>query len=474
MLCLERGRRPWPNLPRALALLLHILLGLLQLVFKGIQTMNTSSDIRQRCLDEERSVRHAAGNRSNTKEYEVTNEAATFKSAALYWLALGAFAVGTEGFMIAGILPRLAADLSVRPAAAGYLVTAFAFAYGISSPVLTALSGKFNRRSVLVWAMCAFAIGNILAYCAPSYWALMAARVALALAAGVYVPGANALAGALVPPNQRGRAIAIVNGGISAALALGVPLGSFIADRFGWRMTFAGVFLLASVASLGLLTGLHKKIGEGLPLASLQERIGVAKKVPVLLALLVTFLWAAGTYSVYTYLAVYVQSVTSIPSRHLGAVLFALGVAGGIGVAVGGAANDRFGPRAVILPSLSLMILVFVSLSTIAHLIPREYTGIPLLTAVVVWGVASWAFFPAQQVRLIGVAGLAVAPIALSLNASFMYLGFSVGATEGSVALTYGGISNVGWGGAAFEIAALLLMIGTTRRLACVSVPQQT
>jgi predicted MFS family arabinose efflux permease len=404
----------------------------------------------------------------------VTNEAATFKSAALYWLALGAFAVGTEGFMIAGILPKLAADLSVSPAAAGYLVTVFAFSYAISSPILTALTGKFSHRNVLVWAMSAFAIGNVLAYQAYNYWTLMAARVGLALAAGVYMPGANALAGALVPPNQRGRAIAIVNGGVSAAVALGVPLGSFIADRFGWRMTFAGVFLLALVASLGLLTRLHKKIGEGLPMASLKQRIGVAKRVPVLLALLVTFLWAAGTYSVYTYLAVYVQSVTSIPNRYVGAVLFAWGVAAGLGVAVGGAANDRFGARAVILPCLSLMMLVFLSLSAIAHLVPREYTGIPVLTAVVAWGVASWAFYPAQQVRLIGVAGLAVAPIALSLNASFMYLGFSVGATEGSLALTYGGIANVGWGGAAFEILSLLLMIATTRRFACVSVPQQT
>jgi predicted MFS family arabinose efflux permease len=404
----------------------------------------------------------------------VTDEAATFKSAALYWLALGAFAVGTEGFMIAGILPRLAADLSVSPAAAGYLVTAFALAYAFASPVLTALTGKFNRRSVLVVAMCAFAIGNILAYYAPSYWTLMAARIGLALAAGVYVPGAHALAGALVPPNQQGRAIAIVSGGVSTAVALGVPLGSLIADRFGWRMSFGSVFLLATAASVGLLTGLHKKIGEGLPTASLKERIGVAKRVPVLAALLVTFLWAAGTYGVYTYLAVYVQSVTSIPSRYVGAVLFVWGVAAVIGVAVGGAANDRFGARAVILPCLSLMTLVFLSLSTIAHLVPRQYTDIPLLTAVVVWGVAHWAFFPAQQVRLMGVAGLAVAPIASSLNASFMYLGFSVGATEGSLALTYGGISNVGWGGAAFEIAALLLMIATTRRVARVSVPQQT
>jgi predicted MFS family arabinose efflux permease len=404
----------------------------------------------------------------------VTNESGTFKSAGLYWLALGAFAVGTEGFMIAGILPRLATDLSVSPGTTGYLVTAFAFAYAVSSPVLTALTGQFSRRSVLIWAMCAFAIGNILAYHASGYWTLMAARIGIALAAGIYVPGANALAGALVPSNQRGRAIAIVNGGLTVAVAVGAPLGSFIANRFGWRMTFGGVFVLASMATLGLLNGLHKKIGEELPVASLRQRIGVAKQVPVLLALLVTFLWASGSYSNYTYLAVYAESVTTIPDHYFGVVLFAWGCAAAIGLAVGGAANDRFGARAVILPCLAVMALVFLSLSTIALLVPREYTAIPVLTAVVIWGVAAWAFFPAQQVRLIGAAGLAVAPIVLSLNASVMYLGFSVGATAGSLALTYGGISNVGWGGAAFEIASLLLMIGTTRRAVRVSVPQES
>lgn len=404
----------------------------------------------------------------------MTNESGTFKSSGLYWLAVGAFAVGTEGFMIAGILPRLANDLTVSPSATGYLVTVFAFAYAVSSPVLTALTGQFSRRSVLIWAMCAFAIGNILAYRASGYWTLMAARVGIAFAAGVYVPGANALAGALVSPNRRGRAIAIVNGGLTIAVAVGAPLGSFIANRLGWRMTFGGVFLLASVATLGLLNGLHKKIGEGLPVASLKQRIGVAKQVPVLLALLVTFLWASGSYSNYTYLAVYAESVTSIPDHYVGVVLFAWGCAAAIGLAVGGAANDRLGAKAVILPCLAMMVLVFLSLSTIAHLIPRAYTAIPVLTAVVIWGVAAWAFFPAQQVRLIGSAGLAVAPIVLSLNASFMYLGFSVGATAGSLALTYGGISNVGWVGAAFEIASLLLMIGTTRRAVRVSVPQES
>ena len=117
--------------------------------------------------------------------------------APLYWLALGTFAVGTESFMIAGLLPDIAADLHTSVIATGQLVTVFALAYALSSPILTALTGAFNRRTLMIVALCAFTAANVVAWAAQSYWALLAARILLAAAAGLYVPGANALAGAI-------------------------------------------------------------------------------------------------------------------------------------------------------------------------------------------------------------------------------------------------------------------------------------
>lgn len=155
--------------------------------------------------------------------------------APVYWLAIGAFAVGTEAFMLGGILPRIATDLGVTAAMTG-LVTVFAFTYAISSPILTALSGHFNRRSLLIAAMVLFTVANLVAAAVRGYWSLMAARAVLAMAAGLYVPGANALAGAIVPPEQRGKAIAIVNGGLTVAIAIGVPLGVVLASVHSWRM----------------------------------------------------------------------------------------------------------------------------------------------------------------------------------------------------------------------------------------------
>src|SRR5258708_5136181 len=189
--------------------------------------------------------------------------------AALYWLALGTFAIGTEGFMIAPLLPKLAADLSVSVVTAGQLVTVFALTYALSSPILTTLTGSVDRRTLLVMSMMSFALANFVAWSADSYGALMVARILLALAAGLYVPNANALAGALVAPGRRGTALAVVTGGTTVAVALGVPLGALVGDKFGWRLTFAGVGVLALIAMSGLLTGLARNVRTRIPAPNL-------------------------------------------------------------------------------------------------------------------------------------------------------------------------------------------------------------
>ena len=386
------------------------------------------------------------------------------RNAPLYWLALGAFAVGTEGFMIAAILPKIASDLSVGIATAGQLVTIFALAYAVSSPILTALTGSIDRRGLLIFSMILFAVSNLVAASVPNYWSLVAARVLLAFSAGLYVPNANALAGALVSPERRGRAIAIINGGITVAIALGVPLGAVIGNHVGWRMTFVGVAVLSTVAVIGLATGLPRGVGAGMTATTLSQRVDVLRLPGVLGTLLVTTLWAIGGYTVYTYVAPVMAAAVAISGEQIGYVLFLWGAAAGVGLMIGGSATDRIGANFVVGTCLPLTALALISLSAAAHYLTPAMALVPVLLAVGLWGMTHWAFWPGQQARLIAVTGLKVAPVALSLNASFMYLGFSLGAMLGSFTLLRGTVADLGLVGGACILASFALFLATRRR----------
>ena len=386
-----------------------------------------------------------------------------FQYGPIYWLALGTFAVGTEGFMIAAILPGVASDLAVSLQAAGQLVTVFALTYALSSPVTTALTGAFDRRRLLMLSMGAFAAANFVAAFATGYWSLAGARVLLAVAAGLYVPGANALAGALVTPERRGRALSIVSGGMSLAVALGVPLGAVVGTNFGWRTNFVGIGVLALLALGGLIIGTKPGIGAGLTAATLRERLAVIGQRATLQVLVMTLIWALGNYVVYTFISVYMAEIAGFAGTHIAYVLFLWGASALAGTILGGVATDRFGSRRVILSSLPALALALASLSVSAWMLGAQQAVVPVLLAVVVWGFTSWAFYPAQLARLIGLAGRRGAAVALSLNASFMYLGFSLGAVLGAFTLAEGGLADLGWVGGLCVLASLGLYVVTDR-----------
>src|SRR6201985_3183686 len=176
--------------------------------------------------------------------------------APLSWLTLGAFAIGTEGFMIAGLLPALARDLNVGLSAAGQLVTAFSLAYAVAAPVIAVLAAGVEGRRLLALAIAGFSIANLLAALAPSYAGLLAARLLLALSAASFMPAASGYAAALGGPERRGRALSLVTNGLTLAIIAGVPLGVLIGQGFGWRATFLGVAVLASLSLLGIIVRL--------------------------------------------------------------------------------------------------------------------------------------------------------------------------------------------------------------------------
>ncbi|GGE98619.1 MFS transporter [Aliidongia dinghuensis] len=413
-----------------------------------------------------------AADRVNASAIARQDDAPAVHTGPLYSLALGAFAVGTEGFMIAAILPRIADDLSVSLQMAGQLVTAFTLVYALSSPILTTITSRLDRRKLLLMSIGVFVVGNVVAASAAGYGSLLLARVIMALASGLYGPNANALAGALVPKERRGRALAIVNGGTSVAVALGVPLGAFVGSHLGWRMTFAGVAVLAVVAFAGLFAGIPKGVAQGQSPATLEQRLAVVRQPASLAALFVTTLWAVGGYTVYTYIAAFLSAVVGVEGAQTGYFLFCWGAGAFVGLLIGGTVNDKIGSHRAIIVALPLMAVTLASLSVTAAYATPAVAALPVLLAIAVWGLTAWGFFPPQQARLIGIAGLQNAPIILSLNGSFMYLGFSLGAALGSATLTFGGVADLGWVGGLCVVASFLLFLVTDRHARASALPE--
>lgn len=380
----------------------------------------------------------------------------------LIWLAVGAFAVGTEGFMIAGILPGMAADLGVSVPAAGHLVTIFALTYAIASPVMAAATAGMARRRLLIGAMAVFALANLAAGFAPDYGSLAAARVLLAIAAGTFMPGASAYAAVAVAPERRGRALAFIYTGMTIAVALGAPLGTALAERFGWRASFLAVAVLSGLALIGMVAGLRNVAAA--PAASLGRRLAVARRPEVLSALSVTVLALAGALGFNTFLGAFFQQVYGLTGAGIAALLLGVGVMGAIGNTVGGYAADRWNRETVLAAILSVLVLAFLAIAALAHA-GAGIAGLWLSVALAgTWSLFGWAFPSVQQSRLAGI-DPALAPITLSLNGSAIYLGSALGAALGAFTIDHASIRSIGWVGAGWELAALAVLAASSRGL---------
>lgn len=380
------------------------------------------------------------------------------------FLGLGTFAIGTEGFMIAPLLPTIAQDLRMSLSATAMLVVVFTLVMSLSSPITTVMTASLKRRSTLLVAMTLFTTGNLVAAYSSSFATLMAARILMAIASGLYVPGANSLAGVIVSPEKRGRALAIVSGGMTIAIALGLPLGAVVGHAFGWRSTFLAVAVMGLVAIVGILSGVRRDAGSEIAVASLSQRVGVIQQRPVLRLLGVTLFWSIGAYTAYPYVAPYLTEVLDFRSGGIGATVSMWGMAAAIGVTVGGRLNDSFGSNRVVLWSLVLLGGSFAVLSLSTALSPALALA-PVLAAIAVWGFSVWSFFPAQMARLIAAGPVSQASVALALNTSTMYLGFSIGSAMGAGVIGTGTVWGIGAIAAVSEVIAIWLNRNHVRQM---------
>jgi predicted MFS family arabinose efflux permease len=381
-------------------------------------------------------------------------------SSSLIWLALGAFAIGTEGFMISGILPGMARDLGVSVAFAGQLVTIFAFAYAIGSPLIAVATATVPRRALLVGAMGAFTLANLLAAWAPDYGTLAFARVLLALSAGTFMPASGAYASMTVAPENRGRALAFIYSGMTIALVLGVPLGTLLAARLDWRATFLGVAILGALAVAGIVVKL--KPAPIPPAIGLSRRLAVARRPDVLGILLLTVMVVTGAFLVNTYFGAFLETVFNVSPAGVAFFLFAAGVAAAGGNALGGYAADHWNQLRFLLLAITIAMVSFAMISVLAVFAPTSWALAGVGIAIVVWALFGWSVPSVQQTRLLSV-DPHLAPITLSLNSSATYLAAALGAGLGSATIHFGSLTMIGAVSALCELVAIGFLFVTTR-----------
>lgn len=375
----------------------------------------------------------------------------------LVWLALGTFAIGVEGFVIATLLPGIAADNGVSISQAGYLVFGYAIAYAIGAPVLSAMTGRFDRRALLSVTAVVFGFGALLAALAQGYGMLLAARVVIAACAGLYAATAQATAVTLAPVERRARAVSVVVAGTTMAVALGAPIGAFISGGFGWRGTYFAISAVGFLTAIAIWFMLPAGIkGDR---RSLSERLAVLAVPGIVPALLTILLYMAGPFAAFVYLGPLTTKLMGLDGSLLPFVMLAFGVGAAIGNTLGGQLSDRVGANRTLVIAMVANVVALVLLSGIPAL-PRPVVGPVYFGFMFVWGVAGWMFPPAQVSRIVSLAPNS-APLALSLNASCLYLGTALGAVVGGQVIEHLELNELGLIAAGFPLLALIVFAAT-------------
>lgn len=372
---------------------------------------------------------------------------------ALLALTLSAFAIGTTEFMIVGLLPTVAADLSISIPSAGLLVSLYALGVAIGAPVLTALTGKLPRKALLLALMALFTAGNLLAWQAPRYETLVAARILTGLAHGVFFSIGSTIATGLVPREKAASAIAIMFTGLTVALVTGVPLGTFIGQHFGWRETFLAVSVLGVVAFIGSAVFVPRHIAHTPP-ASLAQQAQVLVEPRLLLVYAKTAIGYGGTFIPFTFLAPILTDISGFSASAVGWVMLVYGASVAVGNLWGGKLADRLGPIPALRIIFALLAAVLLLLQFTA---PHPWLAVG---TVLLWGAVAFGNVPGLQVYVVKQAERftpQAVDVASGLNIAAFNLGIAGAAWAGGLIVTHLGLQHTPWIGALAVLVSLAL-----------------
>jgi predicted MFS family arabinose efflux permease len=367
----------------------------------------------------------------------------------LWALLFGNFVIGTGVMLVPGALNNISSNLNVSIASAGQLITGGAVLMCLGAPIFAALVGGWDRRKLLAGTMLWYGVLHAACALAPNYPALMVLRVLAMVAPAVFTPQAAAVAGLLVPPEQRGRAITMVFLGWSVASVVGAPFGAWISGTLGWRMAFGLLALLAAASSLWVWRALPSGVRP--PALSAQLwRETLSSKV-LLSAVAVTAISSAGQFVLFAYQAPFLVSAVQATPAMIALYFAVFGAFGFTGNLLMSRNVDRLGAPRGVLIALALMAL--------SLLLWPLGTSLAMICVVSIpWALGCFSSNSAQQARLVAIAPV-VASVSIALNTSAMYMGQGVGSAVGGWMVAHGRMPQLHWVALAGLLCAMVVSV---------------
>ena len=371
---------------------------------------------------------------------------ATGGALSITILAIAAFVIVTTEFLIVGLLPALARDLSITVATAGQLVTLFAVVVMVCGPFLTAWLANVDRKKLFIAVLVLFAATNALAAVAQNIWVLALARLLPALALPVFWGTASDTAAQIAGPEKAGRAVSTVYLGISAAMLFGIPLGTLAADAIGWRGAF-GLLAALSLLVAVLMFFSMPTVRASQPVA-MREQAKILKSPFFMANVALSILVFTAMFTGYTYLAEMLEKSAGVAPAQVGWWLMGFGAVGLIGNWLGGLWVDQK-------PLATTAIFSLVLAAGMAASMLFAGLSIGFAIALGVWGIANTALYPICQIRVMKAATGAQA-LAGTINVSAANGGIALGAVIGGLAVANWGAGNVGYVAAGIAVLAAL------------------
>lgn len=365
-------------------------------------------------------------------------------------LAIGAFAIGTTEFSPMGLLPNIAHDLGISIPTAGMLITGYALGVMIGAPIMTLWFGHFPRRKALIILMAIFTLGNLIAAIAPNYLSLMGARVITSLNHGAFFGIGSIVATSVVPKDKQASAIAMMFMGLTIANIGGVPLATWVGQHIGWRNAFAGITVLGVITMLSLFKALPQgSVGQK---PDVIQELKVLTRPAVMLALLTTVMGAGILFTLYTYIAPTLSTITHASPTFVTCMLVLVGLGFSIGNHYGGKFSDHSIDRTLI--GFLVVLIVLMGLFPIL-----AKTSIGAAISLIIFGAATFALVPPLQMRVMSVAHEA-SGLASSVNIGAFNLGNALGAALGGAVISLNmGYAAVPVSGAVLAALTLVLVL---------------